>query len=32
MLVSNCCNDILIPETDLCIRCKEHCEGVENAS
>ena len=26
---SNCCNAPLISETDICSRCKEHCEPEE---
>lgn len=25
---SNCCQAPLIPETDVCNKCKEHCEAV----
>lgn len=24
--VSNCCNASIIPETDICDDCKEHCD------
>ena len=24
--VSNCCSEKVYPETDICMRCGEHCE------
>ncbi len=27
---SNCCNAPIIENTDLCSRCKEHCEALKN--
>lgn len=29
MKKSNCCNAPLVDETDVCSRCKEHCEFIE---
>ena len=31
MTVSNCCGAWIVPETDFCSACKEHCEGVEES-
>lgn len=28
-LISNCCESSIIEETDICSRCKEHCEPQE---
>ena len=27
--LSNCCFKNVIPETDICSKCKEHCEVIE---
>ena len=26
MNISECCDAIVYPDTDICIECKEHCE------
>ena len=26
--VSNCCGEQIVDETDICSKCKEHCEAI----
>ena len=28
-IVSNCCNEKVIENTDVCSKCKEHCEIIK---
>ena len=28
IVFSNCCGASIVPETDLCSKCLEHCEAV----
>jgi hypothetical protein len=28
---SNCCNESIIEETDICSKCKEHCDPTYTA-
>lgn len=28
-LISNCCEEYLYDDSDICPRCKEHCEAVD---
>jgi hypothetical protein len=30
MMLSNCCNELIEDETNICSKCKEHCEGVQD--